>query len=180
MTCWYGMHFWDVGVERRRQRAQTAVVVHWRAQWWSTKYELHVEWWRVQPRVLSRWWYLPSVVGVCEDHSPLIDSKAADICYILRMRTKGRRESIWGPRGSILYFRYPVSCVFHQVLSVIICLYTILHNIIIKDERGGSYDIDDHEVVYSSFATPTVTLKRALRPSCNMRPHASSIHKNLK
>lgn len=44
----------------------------------------------------------------------------------------------------------------HQVLSVIMRLCIILHNIIIEDGCIGSYDTDDYKAVESSFAVPTI------------------------
>jgi hypothetical protein len=63
---------------------------------------------------------------------------------------------------------------YHQVLVVTMCVCIILHNMIIKDEHEGSYkyDVDDHEVVESSLAIQSSSLKhqRGLQPSFSMRP----------
>jgi hypothetical protein len=39
------------------------------------------------------------------------------------------------------------------------CACIIMHNMIIKDEHGGSYDMDDYKIIESSFAASTITLK---------------------
>lgn len=46
---------------------------------------------------------------------------------------------------------------------MIICVCISLHNMIIKDGYVGSYDIDDHEIVVSSIAASTITLKAPTR-----------------
>jgi hypothetical protein len=39
------------------------------------------------------------------------------------------------------------------------CACAILHNIIIKDEFRGKYDVDNYEIVESSIAATTITLE---------------------
>jgi hypothetical protein len=55
--------------------------------------------------------------------------------------------------------------------------YNILHNMIIEDECGGSYDVDNYEMVESSIAALIITPKhqRALQPSFCVRPQSIQV-----
>jgi hypothetical protein len=99
------------------------------------------------------------VVGVCEDYSSPVDSKVANICYMLGGHMKGRKESIWGPQGLLPFFCYPRS--FFFLVSTChdhTCMYHS-HNKIIEDEHGGAYNVHDYEIVESFVATTTITLE---------------------
>jgi hypothetical protein len=44
-------------------------------------------------------------------------------------------------------------------LKYLECACIIMHNMIIENECGGSYDVDNYEIVESSVTAPTMTLK---------------------
>jgi hypothetical protein len=63
---------------------------------------------------------------------------------------------------------------FDQVLNAIIHAYIILHNMVIKDECGGSYDLDDYEIVKSSIEVSIITPEAHTSFAINLRREASA------
>lgn len=64
----------------------------------------------------------------------------------------------------------------YQELNVVMCACFILYNMIIEDERGELYDVDDYETVESSIVACEHQLSplkhcQALQPSFSMRLH---------
>jgi hypothetical protein len=66
----------------------------------------------------------------------------------------------------------------HQVLSAIIRAYIILNNMIIEDEHGGSYDVDNYETIEFFTATPPMTPKAPMRFAVILR-RETTLHAKL-
>lgn len=172
MTCGSSMFFWVGGVKQRHESGQLITIVHWHAQEWSTKYEL--EWTRVQPWVLPCQWHLSSVVGVHKDHSPPTNLQAADVYCISRGHIKGRGEGIWMLKARF-HIRIIICHLFsQQILNMIMHACIILHNMITKDELGGSYNMGNFEIVESFIVHQPSLLKHQwlLQLCFSPRPHS--------
>ena len=96
------------------------------------------------------------MVGVCEDHSPLVDYKMAEVCCMTEGQVEERREH-FDVLKACFYILYITSHFLHQILNMIMHACIILHNIIIKDKHEGAYDVDKYEIVKSFVVAPTIT-----------------------
>lgn len=69
-------------------------------------------------------------------------------------------ERAYGVLKVWFYILVILCCSFsHHLLSVIICACIILQNMIIENERVGSNDMDEYEIVEPFVASQIVTLK---------------------
>lgn len=74
-----------------------------------------------------------------------------------------RTGAIPNPYPNLQRFKSPVGfnqCTRLNNNSIIsICACIIQHTIIIDDEHGGSYDVDEYEIVETSITIPTITFE---------------------
>lgn len=49
----------------------------------------------------------------------------------------------------------------------------ILHNIIVENESGGSYDLDDYKIVEFSVVAPTITLEALISFTDILQPEVT-------
>lgn len=97
------------------------------------------------------------VAGVCEDHSPPIDYKMADVCCMTEGHVEEHREH-FGVLKACFYILVITSHSFsHQILDMNVHACIILYNMIIKDKHEGAYDVDKYEIVKSSIIASTIT-----------------------
>jgi hypothetical protein len=68
------------------------------------------------------------------------------------MRMHGRIE-----REHVRFLRLTSRSFLQQVLNMSICACIIMHNMVIKDKREGSYDLDDYEILEYINPLPQVS-----------------------
>jgi hypothetical protein len=72
----------------------------------------------------------------------------------------------------------PGHYVCHQILGVVICACIILHNMIIEDEYGGAYDMDDYKID-ESFVISSIITREAPMIFAAILIHTSMVHDRL-
>lgn len=100
------------------------------------------------------------MTAIYEDHYPPTYSEAAYIFCKLGGRTEGYSENIWRVIKSCFHIITSLGRFFSlYVLNVIMHAYIILHIMIINDQCGGSYDVEDYKIDKSFIIASTITFK---------------------
>jgi hypothetical protein len=133
------------------------------------KHQTWTSWWMAMSTTRGITSLMTSIIGVQCTWRPFRSYRLqSNGCLLHARRAHGRT---WRGRFGCSRVNFIFSTIdrsfFHQLLSVIIYACIILHNKIIMDDRGTSYNTDGYETIRVLYCSITAKHQHALLPFFN-------------